>query len=89
MLDAFPNTVEFADEKMFIFKTGMRPENITQFNNVINTAKKFIDFEKLKNSFEKHIPLGYYGAGKWEVISRKLTPKQLRQYNRYWRKLVE
>jgi hypothetical protein len=89
VLDALPNTVEFADDKRVIFKTGMKPENITQFNNVINTANKLIDFEKLKDGFEKHIPFGYYSANKWETMNRKLTPKQIGQYNRYWRRHPE
>jgi hypothetical protein len=85
-VDSFPYTVEYADEKCYIFKTGLRPENKIQFKAVINTATQLIDFEKLKDDFEKNIPLGYYSADKWMFTQRKLTPKQIRQYNRYWRK---
>jgi len=84
--DSFPYTVEYADEKLYIFKTGLRPENKKQFYSVINTATQLVDFKKLKHDFEKNIPFGYYSADKWMIIQRKLTPKQKRQYNRYWRK---
>ncbi|HEY2582105.1 MAG TPA: hypothetical protein VGI43_09865 [Mucilaginibacter sp.] len=85
-LDSFPYTVEYADEKRYIFRTGLRPENKTQFGLVINTATQLIDFEKIKDDFEKNIPFGYYSADKWMVMTVKLTPKQIRQYSRYWRK---
>jgi len=87
-LDSFPYTIEYADEKYYVFKTGLRPENKIQFYSVINTATQLVDFKKLKDDFEKNIPFGYYSADKWMFIQHKLTPKQIKQYNRYWRKHV-
>lgn len=85
-LDSYPATVEYADDKNFIFKTGLRPENIAQFKTIIDSAKAVVNFEKLKDSFEKKIPFGYYSSDKWMYIQLKLTSKQIRKYNRYWRK---
>lgn len=89
IMDAMPYTVEYADEKNYTFKTGLRPENATQFEALINTATKLIDFQNLKDNFTKNIPLGYYSASKWQFLQRKLTVKQQRQYNRYWQKHTE
>jgi hypothetical protein len=71
---------------MPMIKIGLRPENIARFNTMIDTAKKIVDFEKLKGSFEKNVPFGYYSADKWIFIRRKSTSKQIRKYSRYWRK---
>lgn len=88
-IDAWPPTVEYANNKIFIFKTGLRPENVTQFNAVFDTAAKFVNFEKLKDDFLKNIPFGYYSADKWEGMGHVLTPKQIKKFNKYWRKHPE
>ena len=83
--DAWPYTIEYSNGIAYYFKTGLRPENETQFNAVINTAAKFINFQVLKDNFEKNIPLGYYSSDKWISRRPKRSSKQIRQYKRYWK----
>ncbi|MBC7913601.1 MAG: hypothetical protein H7Y07_05690 [Pyrinomonadaceae bacterium] len=87
--DGSPYTVEYSNEKAYYFKAGLLPENETQFKAFINTADKYMNFEELKDKFEKNIPFGYYSSGKWMTIHPKRSSKQIRQYKKYWKNRTE
>lgn len=84
--DALPYTLEYYDGSNLYFKAGLRPENRIQFEALINKTEEFINFEKLKNNFEKEVPFSYFGSHKWQYIQRKLTSKQIKQFDQYWQR---
>jgi hypothetical protein len=84
--DSAPCRVEYGDDKTYMFKTGLKPDNVKAFKHFGEVADDVIHFEKLKDAFEKNIPFGYYSSDKWMFIQRHLTAKQIREYKRYWKK---
>jgi|GEM_PF-2068382 len=84
--DSYGPIVEFADEQHYLFRTGLKPNNKAQFDQFVTAADQVLNFEKLKDDFEKDIPLGYYSSSTWEYCVKPLTDEQKKKYIKYWQK---